>query len=213
MALNYFDAIVYINLSHRQDRDTLIQEELRRLQVSPEKIYRLEGIHDYLNGNRGCAQSHMKALELAKQNKWKHLLILEDDVRFTKTSSEVEETIVSFFQSFNQKWDVFFLGTNVIEYEESDHQEFKKILCAQCAHAYAVNAPYFDTLLACFEEAYASMLGKDLLYGSLNNTIDQCWKKLQRRDRWYMGKLLGQQRRSYSDIDHVIRDRDHPEII
>lgn len=212
MALNQFDAVIYINLNHRRDRETLLLQELRQLEVLKDKTHRVEGIHDYLNGNRGCAQSHINALKLAKERGWQNVLILEDDMVFTKAKAEIENTVTTFFKNFKNEWDVFFLGTNVIEYEDTFHEDLKKILCAQCAHAYAVNACYFDTLLECFNEAYLSMEGKDLLYGSFNNTIDQCWKKLQRSDRWYMGKLLGQQRRSYSDIDHVIRERLHPEI-
>ena len=49
MALNQFDAIVYINLSHRRDRNKIIIEELNRLEVSEEKVHRLEATHDFLN--------------------------------------------------------------------------------------------------------------------------------------------------------------------
>ena len=212
MAFNQFDAIVYINLSHRQDRNKLLLEELKRLEVSDDKIHRFEAIHDFLNGHRGCAQSHMKVLELSKEKKWQNVLILEDDVTFTQNKEELEHTISSFLKSFENNWDVFFLGANIFEYKTTDFHEFKKVLCGQCAHAYVVNSNYIDTLKNCFYKAYLSMVEDDLLYGFTSKAIDQQWKNLQRQDRWYIGRILAQQRRSYSDILHITRERYHKEV-
>lgn len=209
MALNQFDAIVYINLTHRRDRKKTLLEELSQLKVLEEKLYRFEAIHDFSNGHRGCAQSHMKVLELAKEKGWSNVLVLEDDVTFTKDKEEIERVISNFFKIFDREWDVFFLGANVFEHEDIGYEEFKKVLCAQCAHAYAVNCCYFETLHSCFYGAYLSMLGEDLLYDFSDKAIDQAWKRLQKQDRWYIGKVLGQQRRSYSDILHVTRERYH----
>ncbi|MEI8300696.1 MAG: glycosyltransferase family 25 protein [Chlamydiota bacterium] len=212
MAFNQFDAIVYINLSHRHDRNKLLLEELNRLEVNQDKIHRFEAVHDFLNGHRGCAQSHIKVLELAKEKRWKNVLILEDDVAFTQSKEEIEHTISSFLKAFENKWDVFFLGANIFEYEATDYPDFKKVLCAQCAHAYVVNSDYIDLLKNCFHEAYLSMLEDDLLYGFTSKAIDQQWKSLQRQGRWYIGRLLGQQRRSYSDILHITRERYHKDM-
>ena len=44
---------------------------------------------------------------------------------------------------------------------------------------------------------------------SILKAIDQRWKLLQPFDRWYITDVLGQQRRSYSDIEHKIKDRKH----
>lgn len=212
MALNQFDGVIYINLNHRRDRNKILLEELKRLEVSEEKVHRLEAIHDFLNGHRGCAQSHMKALELAKEMEWENVLILEDDVVFTKSKKEIENIIADFFEIFEKEWDVFFLGANVFKYEVLLYEPFKKVLCAHCAHAYAVNSSYFETLHKCFYEAYLSMKGDDFLYGFSKKALDQHWKNLQIQDRWYIGKALSRQRRSYSDIIHEVIERYYEEI-
>lgn len=212
MALNQFDAVVYINLNHRRDRDKILLEELNQLGVLREKIHRIEAVHDYLNGHRGCAKSHIKALELAKERRWKNVLVLEDDVIFVKSKEEIEENNSIFFEKFKNDWDVFFLGASVLEYELTVYEGFKKIVSAQCAHAYVINAHYIDTLLTSFHEACVLMTEEDFVYGFSSSACDQHWKKLQRIDRWYMGRLLGQQRKSYSDILHEIKERYHFEV-
>lgn len=208
-ALAAFDALIYINLGHRLDRKRLLLQELECLEVPAEKIHRLDAVHDILNGHRGCAQSHCLALELAEKNQWNNVLILEDDMHFTAEKEEVEQEVVRFFQVFKNAWDVFFLATNVFESHPTDHPAIARVVCAQCSHAYAVNRSYFHTLKSCFYEAYLAMQEDETFVDSLFKAIDQRWKELQPVGRWYIGKVLGQQRRSYSDIEHVIRKRDH----
>jgi GR25 family glycosyltransferase involved in LPS biosynthesis len=212
MALNQFDAIIYINLNHRKDREKILLQDLSDLAVVEKKIHRINAIHDYFNGYRGCAKSHIKALQLAQEKQWKNILVLEDDAIFVKHKHEIEEEILSFFNTFNNEWDIFFLGASVLEYEKTAYPQFKRILSAQCAHAYAVNAPYLDKLLTSYYEAVALMESDEFVHGFSHHAADQHWKRLQRVDRWYMGKLLAQQRRSYSDILHQIKERYHSEI-
>lgn len=212
LALNQFDAILYINLNHRRDREKLLLADLKALGVDEEKIYRIEAVHDLLNGHRGCALSHKKALQISKDNGWKNVLILEDDAFFTKSSESIQKTIEDFFNHFSKQWDVFFLAANVFEAKKTKISNFKKILSAQCAHAYAVNNCYYDVLIECFDKAYLEMKDDIDASESLFKAIDQKWKDLQPRHRWYMGDLLGQQRPSYSDIDHKIRSRIHQEF-
>ena len=83
--LNFFNAIVYINMDHRTDRKNSIQSELKRLKVKPSKINRISGYKDsFNNGVRGCAKSHLAALDLSIEKRWENVLILEDDCIFSK---------------------------------------------------------------------------------------------------------------------------------
>lgn len=212
MVLDRFDAVVYINLMHRKDREQLVLAELSRLNISEHKIHRIEAVHDFLNGHRGCAQSHYLALELARQKGWDNVLILEDDMEFTSDQETVETVVEQFFQYFANEWDVFFLAANVFESCPTEHEEIKRVISAQCAHAYAVHHSYFTILQECFYKAYLTMQQDECFVDSLFKAIDQRWKELQPVGRWYIGKILGQQRRSYSDIEHVIRKRHHEAI-
>lgn len=207
--MDSFDAVVYINLAHRRDRKREILQELDKMGVSQKKIHRVDAVHDILNGHRGCAQSHYQALELADKSGWSNVLILEDDMMFTSDKVEVEQQVASFFKHFQNNWDVFFLGANVFESTPTLYQDVRRVVCAQCAHAYAVNRHYFKELQECFHAAYLAMQEDEMFVDSLFKAIDQKWKELQPSGKWYIGKVLGQQRRSYSDIEHLIRNRHH----
>jgi glycosyl transferase family 25 len=80
-----FDAIehvVYINLDERVDRKTQIQREL--LAVFPSsKVTRFSAIKA-IHGGVGCSMSHIAVLEMAKQEGWSNVMIVEDDFMWTQ---------------------------------------------------------------------------------------------------------------------------------
>ena len=94
--LNRLEKIFYINLSHREDRNASIVSQLKKLGVKEEKIERIEAEHDVLNGHRGCALSHIKALKLAQEKGLREVLILEDDAFFLADNDEIEAHQVTF---------------------------------------------------------------------------------------------------------------------
>lgn len=107
-ALNLFDGILYINLEMRKDRKTKIKREFKKVGLHPDKIHRIEGLLDELNGTRACAYSHAEALDFAIRQGWKNVLILEDDCLFVKPLSVINNYIHTFFEQFEENWDVFF---------------------------------------------------------------------------------------------------------
>ena len=106
-ALNLFDGILYINLEMRKDRKTKIKREFKKVGLHPDKIHRIEGLLDELNGTRACAYSHAEALDFAIRQGWKNVLILEDDCLFVKPLSVINNYIHTFFEQFEENWDVF----------------------------------------------------------------------------------------------------------
>lgn len=210
MSLNRFDRIFYINLFHRKDRKEQIESQLKHLGVSKDKIIRIEACHNILNGHKGCAKSHIDALDLAIKYRLDNVLILEDDMVFSKVQSEVNDYIERFFTFIKNEWDVFFLATNVIEYEATSFDFIKRVKKSMCAHAYAINRSYFSKLRHCFAQAYEAMGDDEVFMDTEHKAIDKCWMSLQNFDRWYIGQTpLGYQAKSYSDIEHKVRDRRH----
>ena len=210
--LNYFDGIIYINLAHRADRNEALLEELNRLEVAKEKIHRIDASHDLLNGHRGCALSHVKAIQYAIDQGFKNALILEDDFISSRLPQEIEKLIDHFTQSLKLNWDVFLIGGHVKDFEKTDYPKINRAIFSQCAHAYAVNKNYFQTLLSVFIHCYNQM-GQDLFFlDSVPKAIDQAWNQLMIKDRWYFIEIFGQQRPSFSDIDLSWRDRNHQEL-
>lgn len=200
--LNRFSAIVYINLPHRKDRNDHLLSELKKYHVDPSKIYRIDAIYDPLNGAKGCCQSHIKALDLALENQWENILILEDDFAFSKNLEEVNTVIRSFFNHFFNDWDVFFLSTLLGGFESTIDPLFRKVVFSYCAHCYVVNHHYLQTLRSCYLKAYEKMTPFLFFSQARQYAIDMVWRELQVKDRWYVGvNDLGKQYENYSDIE------------
>lgn len=206
--LNFFDAIVYINMDHRTDRKKSILKELGKLKVKTEKIHRIAGVKDkYNNGVRGCTMSHIAALNLSIENNWKNVLILEDDCIFAKTKEEVEKYLSSFFGVYKQKWDVFFLGGKIINYKDTKYCHIKRIIQSTLAHSYALNNHYFETLKDCLEKSLEEMKYDFFAYQSNPYCVDLAWRPLQEDGRWFVCKgLVTQQKSSYSDIENRVKN-------
>ena len=69
----------YINLDHRTDRKQHVETQLSSIGINNYERFKAIKLP---NGALGCSMSHLKCLEIAKQNNWEHLLIVEDDIQF-----------------------------------------------------------------------------------------------------------------------------------
>jgi glycosyl transferase, family 25 len=208
MAFNQFDGVLYINLLHRRDRRMALENELERVGVDSNKVYRVKGVYDELNGCRGCVSSHIKALDEALARGWKNVLILEDDCCFVEDREKIDRYIEDFFHTFGQIWDVFLLGGELKCTRKLSHSFYLQVLFSFRSHAYVVNGPYMKRLRDHFAATLASMQ-QDLFYVTcLEKALDRQWVVLQCADRWYAGKeLIAEQRISYSDIEKDVKER------
>jgi GR25 family glycosyltransferase involved in LPS biosynthesis len=208
--LNYFDGILYINLALREDRRVKIERELKKFSVKPGKFFRIEAFHDEFNGTRGCAYSHVQALNFAIEKGWKNVLILEDDCMFNANREGIDAYIQDFLNHFENNWDIFFLGANPRSSQMTDHSDYHRILFALDAHAYAVNGHYLPKLRDHFVSTFESMKEDLFFVSSLLKAIDRQWVDLQIADRWFIGKdPIAEQRDSYSDIEKKIKFHRH----
>lgn len=207
-ALNLFDGVLYINLAKRRDRKKHVEKELKRVHLKSDKIYRIEGYYDELNGCRGCVYSHIKALDFAIAKGWKNVLILEDDCVFTNNQREIHSYIYDFFAHFKKSWDVFFLGTYLRDSLPTSHPRYVQVLYSQRAHAYVVNGPYLSTLREHFAFIYFSMQNDLFALTCALKGLDVQWVYLQKQGRWFSGvQSIAEQYRSLSDIDRIIKPR------
>lgn len=209
--LNRFDGVIYINLVHRTDRKKLLLNELRRLETKKDKIHRIDAEYDLLNGHRGCALSHAKAMQYAMDKGWKHTLILEDDCFFTKDPKVIDAKIHYFLHSIGNDWDVFFLGGNIKSYERTPFPGIYRALMSLCAHAYVVHKDYLNTLKTLFLYSHKQMSSDPFFFDSVPRALDINWNYLMIKDRWYFTEIMAHQRGSFSDIQKAHRDRTHRE--
>ena len=114
MISDKFDKALYINLAYRKDRREKTEKEFASNGVIAERVEAIEGNPDNLStsimpGHVGCVLSHLKCLEMAKANKWKTLLVFEDDVEFRKSADSLFNV---WWEEVPDDWDMVYLGGN-----------------------------------------------------------------------------------------------------
>jgi len=196
----HIDRIFYINLDYREDRREEIEYEIEKYELN-KKTERFAGIRVVEQGILGCTKSHLAVLKLAKERGYKNVLILEDDFEFVLSKEEFEHSLQVFFDS-GIEYDVCMLSYLLQTENEVDEIVEKcpilnRVIEAQTASGYLVNAKYYDTIIALYEWAWP-LLEETKAHWLYAN--DQCWKSLQKTDRWfYFKNRIGKQRASYSD--------------
>lgn len=190
----HINHIFYINIAHRTDRRSEIENELVMYDLSAE---RFEAIYTPGCGSIGCSYSHLAVLKLARERGYKNVLIMEDDFKFTVTREEFEEGLEKFFSS-GISYDICMLGYNLKNGVVSDNYPFlTRVYNAQTTSAYLVNESMYNRLIALYEWSSPLM---ESTREHWNYACDQSWKQLQPITEWYcFTRRMGIQRPSYSD--------------
>ena len=199
--MDRIDAILYINLSHRNDRKEHILLELQKWGVDSSKIHRVDAISK-TPGALGCGLSHIKALtEALSHSEWNTVLILEDDFTFRcpHINNEIERLFIS-----QPLFDVGLLSYNsqYVKYIDTPIPSIKQILYSQTTSSYLIRRHYIPILLQNMKVATYDMerFGK-----RHENCIDIHWTTLQSHGRWYgIFPAIGYQYDNYSDIEHRV---------
>lgn len=191
----FIDKVVYINLDSRTDRDERIRNVL---QTFGNKVIRMSAIKTS-PGFVGCLQSHIAVLKAAKYNKWKNVLVMEDDVEWNEfeTGYAIVERLAS------APYDVIHFGPSAAKIVPETY----RLLDGQTTSSYLVNGHYIDTLLNCYLAALPPLMQTldECTYGS-----DQCWKKLMKHGGWFAPiPALMYQRPDHSDIRGHFQDHRH----
>ena len=196
MISNIFDLknAFYINLESRTDRKIHVEKQLQKVGIVAERFNAIK----LPNGALGCSMSHLKCLEIAKQNDWESVLIIEDDIKFLNPTLFVSQ-LNKFFELHND-WDVVLIaGNNVPPYEKIDDTCVKVTRC-QTTTGYIVKKHYYNTLIDNIRNSINNLI-KDPTNGFLY-AIDKYWFALQQKHNWYLIiPLTVTQREDYSDIE------------
>jgi hypothetical protein len=191
------DGIMYINLEDRKDRYNSILNEFKKAEIPENLIHRVDAVLNKVCGYLGTVDSHIKALEYAKEKKWKRFLILEDDAIFNYPKERILYIISEFYKKYKNNWDVLMLSTYWTEMIDTDTDFIKKLVYGTTFTSYIVNHHYIDKFIENLKE------GKQLLYDEVekwkisnpkeklyitSNALDQYSSKIQRRDNWYITK-------------------------
>jgi len=214
------DAVIYINLDSRKDRNEEILGEIRRIGIPEEKIHRLSAVKRSW-GALGCALSHQAVLDFIIQKGWNRTLVLEDDAGFEDKDTERWENglkdISSFMESSgtedtDSKWDVIFLGGFVRDENgpvKTDYKSLWRTRNTSCAHAYIVRGKYAPTMRDITNMAIQMLMKSPSNYKQY--FLDNAWVPLMAKDKWYITlPTLAFQRESYSDIEGKTANTDAP---
>jgi GR25 family glycosyltransferase involved in LPS biosynthesis len=205
--------ILFINLPSRRDRFFQMLEQRPQLeQLSAHAMVKMTAFSTPFGG-KGCARSHVEALQTAEDNKWPNVLILEDDFELSRP---VEDVILA-LQALVEKeadWDVCMLayGFNTIrEFPKEAGVPYARIEDAQTTSAYWVNQKAYPALRAAFQSSFenlpdhAQVHNFKELYATF--AADQVWKPLQKTLNWFaLTPRAGKQRASFSDIEQRVTD-------
>jgi glycosyl transferase, family 25 len=193
------DAILYINLKHRTDRKSHIEKELTKLKSLTNNIQKIDAIK-HNNGAKGCGYSHIKALNYAKKNNYKNVLIVEDDLIF-KDDNKIITNIQNAINQINI-FDVLMISGNIQKKEPTDIKNISKAINVQTTSCYLINYHYYDKLIDVFTESCKNLSDIKSYENSQTWAIDRNWFKLQKKDNWYIfDPTLAYQIDDYSDIE------------
>lgn len=174
---DFIDKIVYINLDNRQDRRDIMKSFFEKGQIPEDKIIRFSAIKKN-NGALGCLESHTRVLRMAKEQKWKNVLILEDDLQWINLETQYSE-----LESLtSQPWDVILLCGWYQNYK------FPRIFQSLNTGAYLVNGSYYDKFLANREFALKKMgrpTSLEKLFDRKSYSADVSWNSLMKKDNWF----------------------------
>lgn len=191
----FIDKIVYINLDHREDRRKIMKDFFEKGQIPEDKVIRFPAIQTS-KGCIGCLRSHTAVLQMAKDNKWKNVLILEDDLEwldFEKGYEELKKLIEL------PKWDIIQLVGWYVKYD------FPRVYETMNAGAYIVNSEYYDILLQNRHESLKLLTSFRGLIKTIPYTADVYWNKLACKDTWYcLYPCMCRQVDIYSDNSNIV---------
>ena len=190
--------VFYINLSDRIDRKQQVEQQLN-----------LVGLNNYNrfnaiklpNGALGCSMSHLKCLQIAKDKKLDHILIVEDDIIFLNPEIFIKQ--LNRFLENNKEWDVLLIaGNNVPPYKVIDETCVQVSWC-QTTTGYLIRNQYYDTLITNIKEGINHLIREPK--NKIMYAIDKYWLSLQKRDTWLLLiPLTVSQKEGYSDIEKQV---------
>ena len=181
-----------INLDHRTDR---IEEIKKEFQGWPTRIERISAVKKS-PGWKGCSESHLKCVRVAKERKYPWVLIIEDDCMLTEGGDKRFQRILPYLWANKDRWDIFNGGVHFmseIKIVDKEMQIFE--VRAVANHFYIVNSTAYDKILE----------GHPV---EPDEPIDTYYQKYT---TWTMTPAIAAQRPSRSDIEN--KEEDYTQFI
>ena len=193
-------SIFVINLEHRKDRLSQVNEVMDALGVAHHK--KVNAV-PHSCGPFGCSMSHIMALSECLASNSTECAIIEDDFMLLRSPEDANAAVERFFWDGPSSWQVLMLSSSIQSSSPSPHSFLDIVHDAQTTSGYIVRKSYAGKLLQNFLlSAYHLNQNECPLPIKMEYAIDMYWKRLQSSGEWFALKpLIGKQRPSYSDIE------------
>jgi len=199
---DFFDKTFCINLDRRFDRwSECVSEFDKNKLVGIERFKAVDGKNlaelpkGFLTQSRlALVLTNMLILDKAIEEDYNSILILEDDVEFTKQVTNMK----SFFDSLPEDWDMLYFGGNHnthVGYEPPTiiNDKVCKLHNTFSTHCVAINKKAFKEILERLKKC--------------DNALDVIYAELQKKLNVYsFYPMIATQRVSFSDIENKVTD-------
>ena len=195
-SLDDIDAFIYINLEKREDRKKQILDEFENLAIPSSKIFKVSGVYIPDNGHKGCIQSHILALNMAKLNGWQNVIIMEDDAELTTSPDDFKKRfkdMTNYLAAADNQpaFDVLMLATANASKKPVNKinglgNGIVRLTGSTTSSAYVIKQHYLDKMIALFTYLNGMMDASGWSNGNHEQfALDQNWQAMQQRDMWY----------------------------
>jgi GR25 family glycosyltransferase involved in LPS biosynthesis len=161
MVLDAFDHAFVINLDRDTQRYSLVKQRLKDVQIDAERFSAIvptdKGAYESI-GARGCTESHMGCVQIARDRGYQSVLILEDDVIFRRNFRKLWQRLLPMIRAVEYSL-LYFYDWSQLSLTWF-HLRIKPIHGTYCAHAYVVHHTYYDRMLELY--AHNAGVGKTL---------------------------------------------------
>jgi len=199
---DFFDKTVCINLDRRFDRWSECVSEFEKNGLTNIERFRAVDGKDLQQQPKGfltqsrlaLVLTNMLILDKAIEEDYNSILILEDDVEFTKQVTNMK----SFFDSLPEDWDMLYFGGNHnthVGYEPPTiiNDKVCKLHNTFSTHCVAINKKSFKEILERLKKC--------------DNALDVIYAELQKKLNVYsFYPMIATQRVSFSDIENKMTD-------
>lgn len=207
---NFKKDIVYvINLDSRPDRWKKIEEKFKDASF---QLERFSAIKDSV-GWKGCGNSHMALIQMAKNNKLPSILIMEDDCNPSKEFNDYWPKIKKWLDTNKENWDIFiggntYYGSVFVSPQDKELNSIKPV----CTIDSNIKLYYTKMLTTTYYYLNSSAYDKFLEWKNdidKNGAVD-VWPNIINMKIICCTPFIVTQDSDYSDIDKIQRDYSMP---
>jgi glycosyl transferase family 25 len=189
------DAFIFINLEKRPDRRREVLQELQKLGVPDNKIFRINAVQgsDACPAYSACTKSHLLAVKLAIDKSFNRVCILEDDFILHISPTEFNRSVGRAFTILGKNFDLLYLSMtpHVIKVHPK-MSNLHKITSSLGTGAMIMNKSFLKKMKSIYEEA----LKKDIY-------VDVMIQKHQPAHKMFgFYPPISRQRPGFSDIEN-----------